>query len=98
MSMVFVEYKIAESRREGYLAWAGKLQEDPRVEVYEGEGQPNLFVEMWRGLPGAAVEGFHAVREGRSPQPDLPQPWRELPSFVEGGMPKIRIWAFRKVK
>ncbi|WP_426451631.1 hypothetical protein ACP26L_06015 [Paenibacillus sp. S-38] len=98
MSMVFVEYKIAEARREGYLAWAGKLQEDARVEVYEGEGQPNLFVEVWRGLAGTEVEEFKAAREGGSPEGDLPQPWRELPSFVEGGIAKIRIWAFQKVK
>ncbi|MCZ8522762.1 MULTISPECIES: hypothetical protein [Paenibacillus] len=99
MNMVFVEYKVEEVHRTSYLAWAGRLQEaNPRVEIYEGDGQPNLFVELWRGLGAEEFAAMKAARTDGDNIPEHPAEWNRLTEWVAGGASKIHIWLFQKVK
>lgn len=92
MRKVFVEYRVEEGVKEAYLAWVRKQAANLLFEVYEGEGQPGLFVELWE----MDEQAFPAFREERTG--DAPSPWRELDAYLAVERRKIHVWAFVQVK
>ncbi|GAA3409258.1 hypothetical protein ACFFNY_09255 [Paenibacillus hodogayensis] len=92
MDIVFVEYKVLPEQREAYLAWARELcGTEPLLEHYEGSDQPNLFVELWRGM---SPERYAAFKLARQESED--RPWSELAGYVQGGPGKVHVWHFRR--
>ncbi|PYI50794.1 hypothetical protein [Paenibacillus flagellatus] len=94
MDIVFVEYKVFPEKRDAYLRWIGAAaRADNRFELYEGSEQPDLFVELWRGMDDERYRSFKRERL----EPGDPS-WGALAEFVPGGLAKVHVWHFRRTE
>ncbi|WP_409342257.1 hypothetical protein [Paenibacillus sp. MBLB4367] len=92
MITVFAEYRVKDSERDSYLEWITPIREQAGFELYEGTDQKSLFVEIW------TVADEEAYRQLKSDRAEADgSAWRRLDDFVEGGIAKAHVWAFRKV-
>lgn len=92
MDIMFVEYQVFPEKRNAYLQWmADLIGQEAHADFYEGSAQPNLFVELWRGVDEQEAESFRRIRQ------DPQGPWSALAEFVPGGTERIRMWHFRSM-
>ncbi|NOU95768.1 hypothetical protein GC093_21450 [Paenibacillus sp. LMG 31456] len=108
MSITFIEYQVSPEHRAAYSDWMKRVRANyPELEVYEGTDQPGLFVELWNGQ---SHQDFCVLKEARvkqSSEQEKEQPnngrfdkidWNELHNWAIGGVAKIHIWHFGKVR
>ncbi|OXM13097.1 hypothetical protein [Paenibacillus herberti] len=89
---LMVEYKIEEKHREEYLKLLGQLRLlNSGLQLYEGNEQPGLFVEIW---PVASEEEAAACKEERL---DGRSPWKPISGWTVGGPDRIHAWTFKPI-
>lgn len=92
--LVFAEYRIVSEKRESYLHFMREVvSRYPETEWYEGTDQPDLFVEVWRGMGKRDYERWKAARlDPRNEE------WSPLHAMIPGGTAKLHIWHFSAVR
>jgi hypothetical protein len=108
VSKVFVEYQILPQHRSVYSLWIQNVRDKSlEMELLEGVDQPGLFIEIWSGCNR---EAFFWMKKMRKNDPNLVfgefgQPfeamdidWRRMDEWIIGGIAKINIWHFIKVR
>jgi hypothetical protein len=108
MSKVFVEYQILPQHRSVYSIWIQNvIDKNPKLELLEGVDQPGLFIEVWDGLTREAFDRMKKMRkydtdlppsESKQPASYIDVDWRRLDVWIQGGVSKINIWHFYKVR
>jgi len=93
MSVVFVEYRVAEEHRHAYMRLMEEAKRRGGFEFYEGAEQPGLFVEIWPDMSAAAYEEMKRERLG-----EPSGLWGDVQQMIVGGTDKTHIWRFEKVK
>ena len=90
---IFTEYKILTGYQPQYVRFISQLlQLYANVKVYEGVGQPGLFVEEWCDCS----ETFFAQLKVERTVHDHPL-WSQLNTIVEGGQAKVNMWLFKEI-
>ncbi|MBE1444412.1 hypothetical protein [Paenibacillus sp. OAS669] len=108
MSKVFVEYQILPAYRSNYSEWVTEVRAlYENVEFFEGSDQPGLFVELWNDMSKEQYQLLKQVRQGQAEEreataydrnPFDSTNWSRLGEWVKGGIEKVHIWHFEKVK
>ncbi|MFY0546000.1 hypothetical protein [Brevibacillus sp. H7] len=94
MLTIFIEYKVAEEKREAFLQQLSLMPKRLAVlgasgyRSYEGMDQPNLFVETFEV---ETEEHYHQIKAWRLAD-------RDFCACVAGGEAKVHVWAFRPVE
>ncbi|GIP40760.1 hypothetical protein J31TS4_40400 [Paenibacillus sp. J31TS4] len=92
MKTVLVEYQIEENAKEEYMRWIRERAEADGFAVFEGDGQPGLFLESWT----MAAEKCLPFREERTGT--APSPWRKLDAYLAKDRPRVHVWIFSPIK
>lgn len=93
MMKIFAEYRVHEQQRAAYLGYVQELKAlYARVRVYEGLGQPGLYVEEWEDYS----ESFYAQLTEERAATAHPL-WSQLDDLVIGGRSKTNMWMFREI-
>jgi hypothetical protein len=91
MITVFIEYKLADGKRNDYLDKIAAIKRETEARGgqgyrwYEGVEQPDLFVETFDVESMAQYEEIKAWRLADS----------SFAEHIAGGAAKLHIWAFR---
>lgn len=92
--LVFAEYRIDPDYREHYLQFMREIaRRHPDLEWFEGTDQPNLFVEVWRGMDRASYELWKELRLA-----EWQEEWSPLHTMIAGGKAKLHIWHFGQIR
>ncbi|VEF46760.1 Uncharacterised protein [Bacillus freudenreichii] len=96
MLKVYIEYKVISEKREAYLSLIKQAYKNDENTIdkfflYEGVEQPNLFVEDIILLNS---NKFNEFKKGRLQETGF---WGDVHSCVEGGISKVRVYAFKNV-
>jgi hypothetical protein len=109
MSKVFVEYQILPQHRSVYSQWIQIVSDKcPELELLEGVDQPGLFIEVWSGWTRETFLHMKQMRKsGANQSADMENEatvryrtieWHCLDTWIQGGVSKINIWHFEKVR
>lgn len=109
MSKVFVEYQILPQHRPVYSQWIQIVSDKcPELELLEGVDQPGLFIEVWSGWTRETFLYMKQMRKsGTNQSTDMENEdtaryrtieWHCLDPWIQGGVSKINIWHFEKVR
>ncbi|SFK79391.1 hypothetical protein SAMN03159341_101599 [Paenibacillus sp. 1_12] len=109
MSKVFVEYHILPQHRSVYSHWIQIVSDKcPELELLEGVDQPGLFIEVWSGWSRETYLQMKQMRrsgtnslagsENEAIARYRAIEWQSMDPWIQGGVSKINIWHFEKVR
>lgn len=98
MLKVYIEFKIIPDKHTDFLALLPELrrtsheQEVQGHQMFEGTDQPGLVVEEF------LVKDMDHYRHIKAERLDENHPfWKQVHDCIQGGAPKLHIWAFKSL-
>ncbi|MFM1655280.1 hypothetical protein ACI7RC_24770 [Brevibacillus sp. B_LB10_24] len=94
MLTIFIEYKIADGKREEAIGVIAEMERQIQsrggmnYRFFEGFDQPGLFVEMFEVADESAYRDIKQWRTAGGPLEDC----------IAGGSAKIHVWAFQPIE